>query len=332
MRISRFLWLAVAAAGMAHAQAPYKITNTYTLGGDGGWDYIIPDAAHHRLFIARESRVLVIDENSGKQIGELAEIHGAHGVALDPSSGHGFATESEDKAVVMFDATTLKKLKTIPAADDADAIVFDAKSGRVFSLNGDANSATVIDAKTGNLITNLPLGGKPEYGASAGNGKLYVNIADKSEIVEIDTASLKITKRWATEGCKQPVALAIDTAHQRLFSGCRSGVMAISDYQNGKVVATAPIGKGVDGAAFDPASGNAFAANGEGTLTVIHQESPDQYRVVQTLPTQLGSRNVGLDPVSHKLFVVAAKFGPAPQGARRGPVLPASFSLMVISK
>jgi outer membrane protein assembly factor BamB len=183
----------------------------------------------------------------------------------------------------MFDLKTFQVLGRIPAAEDADAILYDSASKRVFTLNGDAHSSTVIEPKTGTLITNIELGGKPEYGASAGNGKVYANLVDTAEVVEIDAKSAKVTRRWPTAPCKQPVSMAIDTAHHRLFSGCRSGVMAVSDYQAGKVVATVPIGAGVDGAGYDAASGNAFASNADGTLTVIHQDSPDQYKVVDSI-------------------------------------------------
>ena len=276
---------------------------------------------------------MVVDENTGKLLGEITGIDGAHGTALVPATGHGFATSGEDKSVVMFDMKTLKVLGRIPAAEDADAIIYDSASNRVFSFNGDANSSTVIDPAAGKLITNIPLGGKPEYGASAGDGKVYVNLTDKSEVVEINAKSAAVVRRWSTAPCKQPVSMAIDTAHHRLFSGCRSGVMAISDYQAGKVVATVPIGNGVDGAAFDPASGDAFASNADGSLTVIHQDSPDQYHVVETLKTPEGSRNMGLDPTNHRIYVACAKFGPSKTGAKgRGPVLPGTFSLMVIER
>jgi DNA-binding beta-propeller fold protein YncE len=192
---------------------------------------------------------------------------------------------------------------------------FDAPSNRIFSLNGDANSATVIDAAEGKFIKNLPLGGKPEYGVAVGDGKLYANLTDTSEIVEIDTKKAEVTRRWSTAPCKQPVPMAIDLTHQRLFNGCRSGVMAVSDYKAGKVVATLPIGAGVDGAGYDPATGNAFASNADGTLTIIHQDSPDTYRVLQTLTTPIGSRNMGFDPATHSLYVISAKFGPIPPGA-----------------
>jgi DNA-binding beta-propeller fold protein YncE len=321
------------AAALLMAQAPpsYHVTHTYTLGGDGSWDYVVPDPPNHRLFIARQNRVMVVDEDNGTLLGEVTGINGAHGAAIAGSSGHGFATAGNDQAVIMFDAKTFKSLKRIPAADDADAIIYDAPSDRVFTLNGDAHSSTVIDA-SGNLVTNIPLGGKPEYGASAGDGKLYANLTDTSEVVEIDSQAAKVTRRWFTAACKQPVSMAIDTAHHRVFSGCRSGVMAISDYQAGRVVATVPIGMGVDGAGYDPASGNAFASNADGTLTVIHQDSPDKYRVAQTIETPQGSRNMGLDPTNHRLYVASAKFGPVPAGGRRGPVIAGSFAVLVIEQ
>src|SRR5207245_4131022 len=241
----------------------------------------------------------------------------AHVTAVAAASGHGCATSGNDQSVVMFDLKTFKTLGKIPAAEDADAIIYDSASNRVFTFNGDAHSSTVIDPKAGTLITNIPLGGKPEYGVSAGDGKVYANLTDTNEVVEIDATSATVARRWPTAPCKQPVAMAIDTEHHRLFSGCRSGVLAVSDYQAGRIVATVPIGGGVDGAGFDAASGNVFAANADGTLTVIHQDAPDQYRGVETAQTPQGSRTMGLDPTNHRGFVVSGKFGPAPAARRR---------------
>jgi len=332
----RKLTLILTMAGMTSllAQAPsYRVTHTYLLGGDGSWDYVVPDPPNHRLFIARQTRVMVVDEDKGALLGEVIGIQGAHGTAVAESTGHGFATSGNDQSVVMFDLKTYKVLGRIPAAEDADAIVYDGVSNRVFTLNGDSHSSTVIDPREGKLITNLPLGGKPEYGTSAGDGKVYANLTDTAEVVEIDAKTATVSRRWATTGCKAPVSMAIDTAHHRLFSGCRSGVMAISDYQAGKVVATVPIGAGVDGAGFDAASGNAFASNADGTLTVIHKDSPDQYHVLETVTTPQGSRNMGLDPTTHRVFLVSAKFGPAPSTGRgRAPVLPGTFSLLTVER
>jgi len=317
---------------LAQPTASYHIAQRFPLGGDGSWDYVVPDPPNHRVFIARQSRVMVVDEAKGTLLGEVTGINGAHGTAIAPGAGHGFATSGNDQSVVMFDLKTYKPLSRIPAAEDADAILYDGSSDRVFTLNGDAHSSTVIEAKAGTLITNIPLGGKPEYGVSAGDGKVYANLTDTSEVVEIDAKTAKVSRRWPTAPCKQPVSMAIDTAHHRLFSGCRSGVMAVSDYQAGKIVTTLPIGSGVDGAGFDPASGDAFASNADGTLTVIHQDSPDQYHVAQTVETPQGSRNMGLDPTNHRLYVASGKFGPPPSPGKRGPVLSGSFTLLVIER
>lgn len=331
----RILPFALVAAFVMQAGTPYKITHTFNVGGDGSWDYIVPDPPGHRLFIGRQNRVMVVDERDGRLLGEVDGINGAHGTAIASKDGHGFATSGNDGMVVMFDLATYASLKRIPAEPDADAIVYDPASDRVFTLNGDAHSSTVVDAAAGTFIKNIPLAGKPEYGASAGDGKVYANITDTSEVVEIDTTSLTVTRRWPTAPCKQPVSMAIDTLHARLFSGCRSGLLAVSDYKAGKVVATVPIGQGVDGASYDPKYQDAFASNADGTLTIVHQDSPDRYRVLQTLTTAPAGKNSGLDPLTHQLYVATAKFGPAPAPTTVNPrpraaVIAGSFAILVI--
>lgn len=319
------------AAPLAGQSGPYRITHTYTIGGAGRWDYVIPDPPQHRLFIGRENRVMVVDENTGKLLGEVKGIDGAHGVALVDHTGHGFATSGNDGTIVMFDLKTFEVLYRTPAAEDADAIIYDRPSDRVFSFNGDAHSSTVVEPEAGKLVANIPLGGKPESGASADDGKVFVNITDTNEVVQIDVSSLKVERRWPTDPCEQPVAMGIDIRHHRLFSGCRSGLLAVSDYRAGRVVATARIGSGVDGVAYDPTSADIFASNADGTLTIIHQDGPDSYHVLQTLATAPGARNMGLDPTTHRVFVVSGTFGSRPSGGRgRPPVLPGTFKMMVV--
>jgi DNA-binding beta-propeller fold protein YncE len=339
-RLALAIVISSSASLVAQSNVPYHVTHTYELGGDGGWDYIVPSHDEHRVYIGRTNRVMVVDENDGRLLGEVMGIKGAHGTAIARSSGHGFATSGNDQSIVMFDLKTFKELARIPAAEDADAIIYDAPSNRVFSLNGDAHSSTVVDAATGTLVTNVPLGGKPEYGASAGDGKVYANLTDTSEVVEIDAKTAMVTRRWPTAPCRQPVSMAIDTAHRRLFSGCRSGVLAVSNYDSGKTMTTLPIGMGVDGAGYDPARGDVFATNADGTLTVIHQDTPDTYHVVGNMTTPMGSRNMGLDATSHRIYVAAATFAPppappagAPAGrGGRATVVPGTFKLLVIER
>ena len=329
------LLLSFVAAPRLSAQA-YTITHTYTVGGDGNWDYVAPDASNHRLFIGRSNRVMVVDMNDGHLIGEITGLNGAHGAALAPGTRRGFATSGKDSSVVMFDSRTYKTLGRIPAAEDADAIIYDPASKRIFTFNGDANSSTAIDPRKGTLITNIPLGGKPEEGLSARNGMLYVNLTDSSQIAEIDARNMRVTRRWSTAPCKNPVSMAIDTRHRRLFSGCRSGEMAVSDYRSGRVITTLPIGRGVDGAGYDPVTRDAYASNADGTLTVIHQDTPDTYHVVENVQTAQGARTMGLDPASHRLYVVSARFGPVPAEStatnprRWPPILPGTFMVMVV--
>jgi DNA-binding beta-propeller fold protein YncE len=338
-RLTLALVLSLTPTLLAQSAVGYHVTHTYALGGEGAWDYIVPQPSQHRVYIGRTNRVMVVDTNDGRLIGEVSGIKGAHGTAIAESSGHGFATSGNDESIVMFDLKSFKELARIPAAEDADAIVFDAATNRVFSLNGDAHSSTVVDAASGKLVTNIPLGGKPEYGVTL-DGKVYANLTDTSEVVEIDAKAATVTRRWATAPCRQPVSMAIDTKNHRLFSGCRSGVLAVSDYQAGKTITTVPIGTGVDGAGYDPSVGDVFASNADGTFTVVHQDTPDTYHVVGNLMTPLGSRNMGLDPTTHRIYVAAAIFAapPAPAaGAQQGrggraAVVPGSFKLLVIER
>jgi hypothetical protein len=310
----------------------YLITHTYNVGGDGRWDYVVPDPPQHRLFIGRTNRVMVVDEDNGKLLGEVMGIDGAHGTAVAERWGHGFATSGNDGSVLMFDLKTFKSLGKTPAAEDADAIIYDPSSDRVFTFNGDAHSSTVINPQDGKLVTNIALGGKPEYGATAGDGMVYANITDNSEVVEIDAKKLSVSHRWSTEPCKQPVSMAIDTKNHRLFSGCRSGVLAVSDYASGKVVATVPIGMGVDGTGYDATTGNIFASNADGTLTVIHQDASDKYHVVENVQTAQGSRNLGLDSTNHRLYLPAADFGPATANSRQAQIVAGTFRILVVER
>ncbi|HEY7193971.1 MAG TPA: YncE family protein [Gemmatimonadales bacterium] len=316
----------------AHAQS-YHVARTFTLGGDGGWDYVALDTVGHRLFVARQDRVMVIDPASGKLLAEIPGLNRAHGVAFSYATGKGFATSGGDSSVVVFDLKTLQVLGRTVAAVDADAVLFDPATKHIFTFNGDAGSSSVIDAASGRSIGSVDLGGKPEFGVSTGTGMLFANIEDSSEVVEIDAAAMKVTRRWKLAPCESPTGLAIDRAHGVLFSGCRSGVMAISDANTGKLITTVPIGQGVDAARFDPATQLAFASNGEGSITVIHEDAPDKFTVVGTVPTKRGARTMELDLKTHRIFTVTADFGPPPaptpdRPRPRPPVLPGTFALL----
>ena len=297
-------------ASALSAQAPgYHITASYSLGGSGSWDYLAFDGVGHRLFIARSNRVMVVDAVTGKLLAEIPGLKGAHGVAFSYENNRGFATEGSGATVAMFDLTSLQVLSHIQAADDADAVVFDPASKRVFSLNGDAGSASVIDAMTGKNIGTIALGGKPEFGVSAGNGKLYVNITNKGEVAEIDTASLKVLRSWSVSPCSSSTGMSLDVAHNRLFSVCRSKHLAVSDIAAGKVVATLPIGSGVDASSFDPDTQLIFASNADGTMTVVHEDSPDKYTIVETVATGARAKTMTLDPATHRVFLGTSQDG-----------------------
>ena len=315
------------------AAQSYHVAHSFTLGGEGGWDYVALDTAGHRLFIARQNRVMVVDPESGKLLGEIPGLVGSHGVAFAYETGHGFATSGRDSSVVMFDLKTLKVLGRTPAALDADAILYDPATKRIFTFNGDAHSSTVIDAATGKRVGTIDLGTGPEFAVSAGDGKLYVNLEEKGAVAEIDAATMKVTRQWSIAPCEGPTGLAMDRAHHLLFSGCHSKVMAISDAAAGRLITTVPIGSYVDACRFDAARGLAFASNGDGTLTVVHEDAPDRFSVVANAATKPGARTMELDEKTHRVFTVTADFGPTPAPTAehphpRPPILPGTFVLL----
>jgi DNA-binding beta-propeller fold protein YncE len=327
-------FLLCAGAPPAVAQT-YHVTHTFTLGGDGGWDYLALDTAGHRLFIARQNRVLVVDPGSGKLVAEIPGLDRAHGIAFAYESGHGFATSGADSTVTMFDLKTLKVLGHTMVDPDDDAVLYDPATKRVFTFNGDAHSASVIDAASGKKIGTIALGGGPEFAVSAGDGKLYVNLEDKGAVVEVDAAAMRVTRRWSLAPCQAPSGLAIDRAQHRLFSGCRNSVMAISDATAGALITTVPIGQGVDACRFDAGTQLAFASNGDGTLTVVHEDSPSQFRPLASVATKRGARTMEVDEATHRVYTVTADFGPAPAPTPehprpRPPIMPGTFALLVL--
>jgi len=334
--------LLVGVAEPGSAQAPpgggttYHVSRRIPIGGEGSWDYLTYDAVRHRLFLSHATQVEVVDEASGNIIGRIPETPGVHGVALAQDLGRGFVSDGRDSTVTIFELRSLEITTRVRAPGrNPDAILYDSTSRRVLTFNGGSANATALDAATGRVVGTLALGGKPEFAVADGHGGVFVNIEDRSEIVRLDAATLAVRARWPLAGCEDPTGLALDRAHQRLFSTCGNGRMVVVDAGTGRIIALLPIGKGVDGCAFDPGTRLAFASNGEGTITVVQEESPDSFRVLGNVVTQQGARTMTLDPVRHRLYTVTAAFGPAPapsaeQAHPRPSVLPGSFTLLVL--
>lgn len=324
---------------MAAAQAGgsgYHASNKYKLGGNGGWDYLAIDAPKHRLFISRGNRVMVVDLENGTSVGEITGIGRSHGIALAPEFNKGFATDGSG-SVLVFDYSTLKTLDTVKTDKDCDGIIYDPGTKRVFTMNGDGNTSSVLDASTGKLLTNIPLGGGPEFTAADGKGSVFANLEDKSSLVKINAQTMKVEETWPLAPCQSPSGLAIDAANERLFVGCHNKLMAMVDGNSGKVLGTVPIGQGVDANRFDPGTGFAFASCGDGTITVAHEDSPDKLTLVDTITTQRGARTMEVDPANHNVYTVTAEFGPAPAATADNPrprptMVPDTFTLLVYSR
>lgn len=320
----------------AQNTANYKLVTKLTLGGEGGWDYFDVDPTTGHVFIPRGDHIIVVD-SSGKQLADIVGFHDTHAIVFAPELKRAFL--SAEGSVAILD---MEKLQAAGAIDlsgkDPDAILYDPSTKRVFTFNGGGTKdASAIDTASGKVIGTIPLGGKPETAQADGEGHVFVNVEDKDQIVAFDSTTLKILHTWSTAPCKDPAGMAIDIAHKRLFAGCRNQLMAVVDYTSGKVVATVPIGKGVDANRFDPATGLAFASCGDGTITVAHQDSPDKYIVVQTIATQKGARTMTLDPKSHNVYTVTADFGPPPPATPEHPrpwptIIPKTFTLLIFSQ
>jgi DNA-binding beta-propeller fold protein YncE len=337
------LILAIAAAFVfttsltAFAPAQYQVKQKFSVGGDGGWDYLTFDPAGKRLFVSRGTHVMVIDPYKGSTIGDIPDTQGVHGIALAQDLGKGFTSNGRENSVTVFDLKTLKETARIKIeGKNPDAILYDAATQRVFTFNGSSSDATVIDAAKGTVVATIPLDGKPEFGASDGKGVVFVNIEDKNELTSIDAKKAAVIKSWPLAPCDEPSGLAMDQKHRRLFAGCHNKMMAVVDADSGKVIATPTIGQGVDANAFDADKQLAFSSNGDGTLTVVHEDSPDKYSVLENAETQRSARTMALDTNSHDIYLVAAEFDEAPpakQGERsRRTMKPGTFTLLVVGK
>jgi DNA-binding beta-propeller fold protein YncE len=336
-----FVVCAAALATLAAAPAPqgsgYHQLKKLTLGGEGAWDYLSADPVSHRLFISRGSHIMVVDAD-GNVVGDIPNLQGTHGAQLVPELGRGFSSNGRSNSVTILDLKTLAPISEVklPAADGPDGFMYDPASKSVFVFNARSHDATAVNAKTGEVGGTVPLGGKPEAAAADGAGHAWVNIEDKAQLVEFDSKEYKVLNTSPLPNCEEPTGMAIDIAHKRLFIGCHSKVMLVTDYA-GKVVASVPIGQGVDAASFDPATGFAFASCGDGTITVAHEDSPDKYTVVETISTQRGARTMALDTANHRVFTVTSDFGPPPAATADNPnprpsQVPGTFTLLIYGR
>jgi DNA-binding beta-propeller fold protein YncE len=334
---AKLVFTGLLTTAMAFASGPgYHINKTYKLGGEGGWDYLTLDNSAHRLYISRAMRVMVIDTESGKSVGEIADTPGVHGIALVPALDKGFTSNGREGTVSIFDMKTLKTLSKVKVGENPDAILYDPATKHIFTFNGRSHDASVLDAEQGKVIGTIKLDGKPEFGVSDEKGGVFVNIEDKNEIESIDANQLQVKARWPMAGCEGPSGLAIDREHRRLFSGCDK-LMAVVDADSGKEVSTLPICDGVDATAYDAETELAFASCHDGKLTVIREESAEKFSVAETATTQEGARTMALDPKSHEVYTVTAKFGKAPAASSDNPhprpsIEPDSFVVLVLTQ
>jgi DNA-binding beta-propeller fold protein YncE len=327
---------ALASAGVATAATHYHVVRDLQLPGEANFDDVRVDATG-RVFIARGTFVEVVNRDGSHAIGQLADTPGVHSIAIDDANQRGYVTAGRASSVVVFDLTTFLRITAIATTgDNPDAIVFDEPTHRVVAFNGRGRNATVIDTATNTVVGTIALDAKPEFAVSDGNGRIYVNLEDIGSVAVIDPQTMTVLQRWPIAGCQEPTGLALDRAHARLFSTCGNKIMAVLDAGTGRVVARLPIGAFVDGAAFDPDKQLAFASAGDGRLTIVHEDAPDRFRVVQTVATQRGARTMALDERSHRVYVAAALYVDAPPGADGHPAsprfvaVPGTFRLFVI--
>jgi YVTN family beta-propeller protein len=305
-------WLGLV-CGTAMGNGPYQLATEIPIGGEGGWDILTIDSAASRLYLSHATKVVVVDLGTNTVVGEIADTPGVHGFVAVPELQRGFSTNGKEAKSSVVDLKTLKTISKIDTGEGPDALVYEPHRGEVYVFNHKGNSASVIDAKTANVVATIPLGGGPEFAAAdSAAGRVYCNIEDKSEVAVIDAAKHEVVAHWSVAPGTEPSGIALDAAHHRLFATCHNKLMAMLDTETGKVIATVPIGAGVDGCAFDDSTQLAFASCGDGSTTIAKEETPDKLTVVQTLKTERGARTMALDSKTHQIYLPSAKFEPAP--------------------
>ena len=329
----RLFWVGVLFSVTAMAAATgYKVVKEIKIGGQPRWDYITADSAARRLYVTNGTRVVVVDLDKGTTVGEIPDTQGVHGVAIADDLGRGFASNGQANTVTIFDTKTLKPIgQPVKTGDNPDGIRYDPVSHRVLTFNGRSKNSTVIDAKTGSVVATIDLKGKPEFPVADGKGKIYDNLEDTNEIVEIDTAKAAVTKRISIKPCDGPSGLAMDTKNRRLFAVCSNRMMMVVDPDAGKVVDSPAIGASSDGVAFDPGTGYAISSNGDGTLTIV-QATGGKYAVVENIATEKGARTITIDEKTHNIYLPVAKAAPPQPGQRGTQYVPDSFRVLVVGK
>jgi len=296
----------VAIAALAAPQSGYHIIKKVPVPGTGGWDYVTVDGGGRRVYIAHATQVEVLDVDTAELVGTIPNTPGVHGVAIAAEFGRGFISAGKSDSVIIFDLKTLKTLGEVKVGKKPDAIMYDPATKHVFAMNGDSDSTTVINAADGKVVGTIDLGGGPEFAVADGKGNVYINLEEKAETVHIDSNTMKVLHHWPLAPGKTATALALDPQTRRLFAGCRGGqMMVVLDADNGKAITTAPIGERVDAAAFDPTTKLVFQSTGGGTIAVFHEDSADKYTFLENIVTNPGSKTMGLDPKTHRLFVPA---------------------------
>ena len=313
----------------AEPESPYQLLKTIKVGGDGGWDYLTVDSDTHRLYVSRGNRVQVVDVEKGEVVGEVKDTPGIHGIALVPKRKNGFTSNGGESTVTIFDLETLKETARVKVGTKPDAIIYDPFSDRVFTFNAGSSDATAIDTETGKVAGTVKLGGKPEFAVADEKGMVYVNIENKDEVVAFDAKELTVKDRWSVAPGKKPSGMSMDRAKRHLFVTCGNEKMVILDADKGKVLGSVTIGKGTDACAFDPGAKLAFSSNRDGTLTVV-EEKKGEYQVLANVMTQNGARTMALDPKTHNVYLVTAKFK-AGGGGRPTPE-PDTFVVLVVGK
>jgi sugar lactone lactonase YvrE len=322
---------------LAHAQAgPYAVVDTWTIGGEGGWDYLLADPSASLLYVTHGTRVEVLDTKTGKSAGAITGLKGTHGVALDAEGKYGYISEGAGNNVVVFDRKSFAKVQSIAAGTNPDGILFEPVTKTVWAFNGRSMDATVIDTATMKVAGTVKLSGKPEFPQADGKGTVFVNIETKNSIARIDAKSMTVTAEWPLKGCEAPTGLAMDRAGRKLFSVCDGKAMAVTDADSGKVLKLAAVGDGPDAAGYDAQHKLAFSSNGEGTLSVVDASTPE-YKTVQTLATQKSARTMAFDAGTGRVYLVAAEMGPKPAATPENPrpratVVPGSFKVLVVGR